>query len=180
MSQPIKGAPAVELALQNTFNTYFNGEVDNVWAAWAAQDVLDKAAGLNPPPAGVYPQRTVRGPRKVNSSTPNLSIMCLDSAIVGSIGGMNGISWSSWEHHVVIIVTCSGSDELSLDEFVKRYVVAMWEVISKHPQLDGSLIGAVGPYTMSQGKGLPTKLKDQQKLVQEGGLDLVVRLDESA
>lgn len=184
MTQPMKGAPSVKLAIQNTLVSYLTTQLTNVWSAWAAQDAIDAAAGLNPPLL-VNPQRITRGPRKLTYSTPDISIVVTDAQVMPVEGGMlnapNETGWTSWHYSAVVVVTCSSSDELALDEMVDRYLVALWEVFAQHPQLDGTtLMGGIGAYVMGTAKGGPVKLQTQQNLTQEGGLLLSVRTDESA
>jgi hypothetical protein len=176
MPQPMKGAPAVELAALTMLTAHLATELDNVWAAWAAQDAIDTTAGINPPPK-VYPVRLHRGPRKLSYSTPDIAIMVTDSTVLDAIE----TAWTYWEHHLAIVVTCTSSDEMALDEMVKRYVVALWQCFSKYPQLDGTtLMGNVGAYVVEQAKGMPLTLKEQTNLTQEGGVLVAVRVDESA
>lgn len=177
MTMPRKGAPAVELAVENTLKLYLNAALDGVWAAWASQDAADAAAGFNVPPAGVYPALYVRGNRtlsELNQAMPVVLTTCPSSKVEDAITG-----WTAWEHEVDIYVQCALADERALDAMVARYEVAIWEVFATgaHAQLDGSLVGCVGAYVI--GRGRATAMKQSTRFVQVAAVGLVVRMDES-
>ena len=158
-----KGAPAAEAAVANTIRTYINAEVDDVKTAWNDSIPLP------------YPVQVYTGYRRIIPEYPAI--------VVSSVDGQETLDaasfWGQQEHRIDVSVICQSDDIHVLDQQTKRYLVAIWEVIKKHQDLDASLSGLAGVATRRYGRSEIYNIEKSHFLHQAAGWELAVHVDES-
>ncbi len=125
----IKGPEALERSMAATLQQYLPAELAAVYSAWAPYDAAD---GISVPQAP--PLHYLAGLRDVVSEYPSLVVV---SETWNQTA--NGAQlWGSHDHHLLVVEYLSSDDQHILDIMTKRAAVAIWEVLMKHQQLDGT------------------------------------------
>lgn len=165
----VKGAEAVEVALANTLVSYLPDMLSQVEAAWASYDT---AAGLSVPllsPAQVY-----AGRRTLIREHPSVMVVSAFGQEVDDGAPL----WGQQRHRVDIVTFCAADALEVVDRQSKRYLVAIWEVLKQHQDLDGSLAGLAGVMTTQYGRSDPYQ-NARKILEQQAAWEVLVTVMES-
>lgn len=142
MADVQKGADLVAVAIANTFQSYLPGEIDNVNGAWNDPTTV---------PALAHP--------KAYFSERRLEIPESPSLMVGMLGGKqtaNGAyspqtGWGQMTYEFEVTLWIRGDKLHLLERMARRYGQAMWEVLMKYQNLDGSVPGQTGVDLLEMG-----------------------------
>lgn len=135
MADVKKGADLVAVALANTFQTYLPGEIDTVNAAW------NDAPSV---PALTHPKKYFSERRMVMPDAPTLMIGMLGARQTGNGAYSAQTGWGSLTYEFEAVLWIRGDKLEILERMARRYSQAMWEVIMKYQNLDGTAPGQTG------------------------------------
>lgn len=165
----------VEEAVANSLRSNLPAELSTIQTQWAATDsawTLNGVVGRNVPlpnPKLVYPGWL----DKVREYPTVL--------VVSTGGGLNtdgGTTFSGMQHMLDVVAILESDTDWILDIQTKRYLTAIWEVITKNQNaFDGSLYGLVGAACKKYGR---TDIYKNEKglLVRQAGWEVAVTVDE--
>lgn len=122
-----RGPEAFAEAIVATLTAHLPAEITAVNAAWA--DTVPLAA---PARYEVFNRAVEGGPFPVVMVEPDGGRQVSQGQTI----------WAEVAHHAVITLWCVGDDPLTVKQQRSRYLWAIWQVLMKHPDLDGSL-GAI-------------------------------------
>lgn len=135
MADVKKGADLVAVAIANTFQSYLPGEIDNVNGAW--NDVATV-------PALVYPKRYFSERRLEMPESPSLMVGMLGAKQSGNGAYSPQAGWGSLVYEFEVTLWIKGDKLHILERLARRYAQAMWEVVMKYQNLDGTVPGQTG------------------------------------
>lgn len=154
----VKGAEAVEAAVAATLDANIAGELAAVSAAW--NDGV-------PLPA---PKLVHAGELKLVREFPTILVVSVD----GRETDDGAPVWGNQTHRLDVVTFLAGDNEETLDRQGKRYLVAIWEVIKKHQDLDGSLSGLAGVMTTQYGKSATYRAQSKPLMEKQVAWEVLV------
>lgn len=165
-----KGAEAAERAVANTLRTNLPGMLSQISAAWANDDAADGLVVPLPNPAQVY-----SGMTNLVREHPSVVV----TSTFGRETDDGAPLWGIQQHRLDVVVFCSSDAQAVLDRQLKRYLVAIWEVLKANQDLDGSLSGLAGVATTQYGRSHAYTGAHKPLLEQQAAWEVVVTVAES-
>ena len=131
MATSIKGGNAVALSLAGALTSYVNAEVDAISAAFADTVPLPHVAAAN-----IYVMRKAVIPAEGAA------------LVVAPVGGKqlanHATSYGEIAYHMEVAAICQSDNDYILQAQVDRYLTAVWQVVMKYQQLDGTIDTVIG------------------------------------
>lgn len=131
MATSKKGGEAVAASMAATFTTAINAEIDAIKAVWGDSVPLPHVAASN-----IYVML-----RKV---IPNEGVAIVITPFSGKQVVNHATDWGQIAYRMEVDVVCQSDDEYTVQAQLDRYLTAVWQVVMKHQQLDGSIDTVVG------------------------------------
>lgn len=165
-----QGPEAIEHAVANTFSTYLNGFLDEIWAQWAT---IDAASGIAVPQ--VYPKHVLSGRRQLINDYPTVIVTSLDGEMLSSGAPV----WGEVQHRVDVSALLRGDRQDILDIQSKRYAWALWKCLMTYQTLDNSLVGNSGVTPRQYGRDLWDPKRKSVQMIMAVGWEVLVHLVET-
>ena len=135
MADVKKGPDLVAVALANTMSLYLPAEIDAVNAAWNDPNTV---------PALPYPKKIFSERRLEVPESPTLMIAVAKAKQTANGAYSSQTGWASMTYPFDVMLIFRGDKLHILERMGRRYAQAIWEVLMKHQELDGSLPGPQG------------------------------------